>query len=141
MILSKHLFFKTSKQNYFCPQINEFKIQDDFEVFCSDFQALETYAASLTSTAFATSLASTASTALFPQKTSWSWWFDNKWHRNNQYQSFFVEWIIKNQNFLWYMVPFLLEAVEANLCYFFENWLMKLKFFNLRNIPIHSNKI
>ena len=25
------------------------------------------------------------------------------------------------------MVPFLTEAVEASLCYFFENWLMKLK--------------
>ena len=34
------------------------------------------------------------------------------------------------------MVPFLSEAVdlvEASLCYFFENWLMKLKFFYLRN--------
>jgi hypothetical protein len=39
------------------------------------------------------------------------------------------------------MVPFLLEAVEANLCYFFENWLMKLKFPNLRNIQIPSNRI
>ena len=33
------------------------------------------------------------------------------------------------------------EAVEASLCYFFENWLMKLKFPNLRNIQIPSNKI
>jgi hypothetical protein len=36
------------------------------------------------------------------------------------------------------MVPFLLQA---NLGYFFENWLMKLKFANLRNIQITSNKI
>ena len=33
-----------------------------------------------------------------------------------------------------------MEAVEANLFYFFENWLMKLKFFNLRNIQIHTFK-
>ena len=41
----------------------------------------------------------------------------------------------------WISAPFLSEAVEASLCYFFENWLMKLKFFNLRNIQIPSNKI
>ena len=53
------------------------------------FQALETSPASLTSAASATSLASTASTALFPQKTSWSRWFDHQWHENDQYRSFF----------------------------------------------------
>ena len=31
----------------------------------------------------------------------------------------------------WILAPFKLEAVEANLCYFFENWLMKLKCPNL----------
>ena len=36
------------------------------------------------------------------------------------------------------MVPFLMEAIEAILCYFFENWLMKLKFSNLRNTQIPS---
>ena len=41
------------------------------------FQALETSAASLTSVFSATSLASTASTAFFSQKTSWSWLFDH----------------------------------------------------------------
>ena len=39
----------------------------------------------------------------------------------NTYQSLFVEWIIKNLNFHWYMAPFRSEAVEASLCYFFEN--------------------
>ena len=34
---------------------------------------------------------------------------------------------------LGYLGPFLLEAVEASLCHFFENWLMKLKFPNLLN--------
>ena len=29
------------------------------------------------------------------------------------------------------LAPFLSEAVEANLCYFFKNWLMKLKYTNL----------
>ena len=91
------------------------------------FWALETSAVSLTTAASATSLASTASKALFPQKTSWSWWFDHQWHQNDQYWSFFVEWIIKNSIFYWYMVPFLSEAVEASRCYFFKNWLMKLK--------------
>ena len=28
----------------------------------------------------------------------------------------------KNFNFHWCMAPFLSEAVEASLCYFFENW-------------------
>ena len=108
------------------------------------FQALETTAASLTSAASvasATSLASTASTALFYQKTSWSQWFDHQWHQNDQYWPFFVEWFIKNLNFHWYMAPFLSEAVEASLCYFFEIWWMKLKCHNLRNTQIPSNKI
>ena len=33
----------------------------------------------------------------------------------------------KNSIFHEHMVPFLMEAVEAIQCYFFENWLMKLK--------------
>ena len=32
---------------------------------------------------------------------------------------------------LLYLRPFLSEAVEASLCYFFENWLIKLKCPNL----------
>ena len=46
-----------------------------------------------------------------------------------------------HENPFWILVPFLLEAVEASLCYFFENWLMKLKFPNLRNMQISSSKI
>ena len=45
----------------------------------------------------------------------------------------FLEWIIENPIFHWYLILFLAEAVEASLCYFFENWLMKLKFPNLPN--------
>ena len=33
---------------------------------------------------------------------------------------------------------FLLEAAEVSLCYFFENWLMKLKCPNLRNKQIKT---
>ena len=32
------------------------------------------------------------------------------------------------------MLNFLVGAVDASLCQFFENWLMKLKFPNLKNI-------
>jgi hypothetical protein len=39
------------------------------------------------------------------------------------------------------MASFLSEAVEASLCYFFENLLMKLKYPNLRIIQIPSNII
>ena len=38
----------------------------------------------------------------------------------------------------WTLVPFLSEAVEAGWCYFFKNWLMKLKCPNVRNIQIPS---
>ena len=52
-----------------------------------------------------------------------------------------MEWIIKNQNFYWYMAFFLSEAVEASLSYFFENWMMKVKYPKLRIIQIPSNTI
>ena len=44
------------------------------------FQALEASAASLTSAASATLLASTASKAQFPQKTALFLWSDYYWH-------------------------------------------------------------
>ena len=37
----------------------------------------------------------------------------------------------EKSTFYWYLRPFLSEAVEASLCYFFENWLMKHKSPNL----------
>ena len=46
-----------------------------------------------------------------------------------------------HENPFWILAHFLSEAVEASLCYFFKNWLVKLKFPNLRNIQIPSNKI
>ena len=44
------------------------------------YQALEASAASLTSAASATLLASTASKAQFPQKTALFLWSDHYWH-------------------------------------------------------------
>ena len=94
---SVKIFFSKHQNKYFkSSQIIDFKNLDDSVVI---FQTLKTSAASLTSVASAASLASTASTALFPQKTSWSWWFDHPWYQNYQYWSFFVEWIIKNPFF------------------------------------------
>ena len=72
-----------------------------------------------------TSMASTISTALFWQRTSWSWCLDPPRHQNDQYWPLFVEWIIKNLIFHWYPTSFLWEAVEASHWYFFENWLIK----------------
>ena len=64
MILPQILFF--SKQQ------NKATNQDlgDSEVLISDFPALRTSVTSMTSSAFATSMASTASEALFHQRTS-----------------------------------------------------------------------
>ena len=70
MILSKDFFFQNIKKSDSSSQINKFKNKDDSEVFSSDFQALETSPASLTSVAYASSLASTASKVEFPQEIS-----------------------------------------------------------------------
>ena len=43
-----------------------------------------------------------------------------------------------HENPCWILALFLSEVVEASLCYFFKNWLMKLKCPNLRNIQIPS---
>ena len=102
------------------------------------FLASDTYAASLTSAASETSMASMTSKALFPQKTSWFWWFHPHWHQNDQYGSLFGDWIIKNPNFYWYLAIFLSEAAVASQCYFFRNKLIKLKCPNLLNVlPPH----
>ena len=55
----------------------------------------------------------------FTKQTSWSWWLDHPWHQNDQYGPLFVEWIIKNPIFHWYLILFLSKAVEASQCYFF----------------------
>ena len=92
----------------------EFKNLDDSLDLNSDFPGLRTSAVSITSTASMTSVASMPSTASIHQKIYWSWWLDHPWHPNDQYQSLFVEWIIKNPIFHWYLISFLLDAVEAS---------------------------
>ena len=55
--------------------------------------------------------------------------------------SFLVKsWIIKNPNFYWFLIHFLLEAVEASQCYFFENQVCLSKIYNLRIPKLLSNK-
>ena len=105
----KTYLFKTSKYGW----IQEPGWLKSSVVIC---QALETSAASLTSLASITeitSLASIACTSLFPQKPSWSWWVNHPWLQNDQCKSIFV-----HQNPI-YLRPFVSEAIEANLCYFF----------------------
>ena len=81
--------------------------------------------AKLTLVASATSLASTASTAQFPQKTSWLVWSSPapKWPILVP----FCGMDHQKSNFSLILAVFLSEAVEASRCYFFENWWMKLK--------------
>ena len=114
--VNKHIFQNIKIKWYWS---SNYWIQEP-EVIC---QALETSPASLTLAASTTSLASTASKAQFSQRTSWTWWVDHPWHQNDQYWSFFVEWIMKNPIFHWHLVSSLSEAVEASLCYFFDFFL------------------
>ena len=118
-----------------------FKNLDDSGVLSSDFPGPRTSAASLTSSASATSLASTASKALFHQKTSCSKWLVHPWHQNVQYWPLFVKWLIKNPIFYWYLILFLIEAVEASRCYFFEKWLWYPKIPYLSILEPSSNQI
>ena len=87
------------------------------------FLGPRTSAASFTWSTPATSLTSTASKTLFHQKTSCSKWLVHPWHQNVQYWPLFVKWIIQNPIFYQYLILFLIEAVEASRCYFFEKWL------------------
>ena len=95
------IFHDSTKKIFFLKHQNkaEFKNLDDFEVLSSDFPDLRTSAASVTSAASTTSVASMTLTASFHQKNYWSWLFDHLWHKNDQYRSLMVEWIIKNPIF------------------------------------------
>ena len=110
MILSKDFFSK--QQNKVLKLLNS-RIWKPLKSSVVIFQALETSSSSWTSAAFAASAASTASKGQSSQEKVWSWLSDHHWHQNNQYWSFFVEWIAKNPIFHWYMALFLTEAVEA----------------------------
>ena len=62
------------------------------------FQALKALAVSLILAASATSLATKASTTLFPQITSWYWWSDHC-HQNDQYWTFVCGMDYQKPNF------------------------------------------
>ena len=114
MILPKNFLFQNIKIKL------KFKNLINSEVLSSDFPGLKISAASMTSVASTAAIASMTSTASFHQKIYWFWWLDHPWHQYDQYWPPSMEWIIKNAIFHWYLVPFLLEAVEASWCYFFE---------------------
>ena len=92
------LFFFSKHQNKVLKLLNS-RIWKPLKSSVVIFQALETSSASWTSAPSATSVASTASKGQFPQEKVWSWLSDHHWHQNNQYWSFFVEWIAKNPIF------------------------------------------
>ena len=103
-----NMIFHDSTQNNFFSNIKNkaaFKCLDDSKVLSGDFSGLKTSAASMTSAASTASMASVASTALFHQRTFWSWWLDHPWIQNDQNCSLFVELIIKNPFFndIWYL--------------------------------------
>ena len=118
-VLKFNMIFHDSNKNYlFSKHGNkaENKNLDDSLDLNSDFPGLKTFAVSMTSTASMTSVASMTSTASIHQNNYWSWWLDHPWHPNDQYQSLFVEWIIKIPIFHWYMIPFswwLLRPVDV----------------------------
>ena len=91
-------FFFSKHQNKVLKLLNS-RIWKTLKSSVVIFQALETSSASWTSAASATSVASTASKGQYPQEKVWSWLYDHHWHQNNQYWSFFVEWIAKNPIF------------------------------------------
>ena len=135
MILYQKTFFSKHKNK------SEFKCLDDSEVLSSDFPGRNSSAALITSVASTASMASMTSIAPFHQKMYWSWWFDHSWHPNDQYQYFFCGMDRQKSNFSLKLATFLLEAGEASLCYFFENWFLCLKISNLSIPNPPSNKI
>ena len=86
------------------------------------FLASRTSAASMTSTASTTSVASMTSTVSFHQKIYWAWYFHQFWHQNDLSWSLILGWITKNPLCYWYLVPFLLEAVEGAQHQKNKNW-------------------
>jgi hypothetical protein len=123
----KKVFFQNTKISDISPQIIDFKNLDDSVVI---FPALQTSAVSLTSVASATSL---AYSHIFSKKLPVPDGLVITETKITNTGHFLWNGSLKIQYFtnIWYL--FLSEAVEASLCYFFENWLMKLKFPNLRN--------
>ena len=86
----------------------------------------------MTSAAFATSLASSTSTALFHQKNSLNLMVGSflapKWPILVPFCGMYL------QKFNFSLMSFLLEAAEARWCYFFKNWLKKHKWASLETV-------
>jgi hypothetical protein len=95
------IFYDSTRINFVSKHQNkaEFENLVNSEVVSIDFLGLRTSAASVTSTASTTSVASMTSTASFHQKnTDPDVWIIPS-TQNDQNQSLFVEWIIKNPFF------------------------------------------
>ena len=73
------IFYDSTPKNFFSKHKNkvESKFLDDSEVLSSNFQGLNSSAASMTSVASTASMALMTSTASFHQQIYWSWWFDH----------------------------------------------------------------
>ena len=120
IILPIFFFFKTSEWNYFSPQNIEFKNKDGFEVLHGDFSGLENLCSliDLKGLCNLTGLNSLCSHILwknFPILMVWSS-ITPKWPIVVIFCGMDYQKSKFSQNFHWYMVPFLSEAVEANLC-------------------------
>jgi hypothetical protein len=90
----------------------------DSEDLRDDFLALDTSAASMT---LAASKTSTASKPFFLKNIPDLDDFIPPWNQNDQKWCLFVDWILENPTFGWYLTLFLSEAVEASQYHVFEN--------------------
>ena len=128
MILPQNIIFSKHQNK---AEINNL---DDSEVPNCDFPGVRTSAASMTSTALMASMTSMTSTAAFHQKNAHpDGWIISTTKMTNT-SAFLRNRASKIQLFsIIILIPFLLEAVEASLHYFFKHRLMKLKFPNLLN--------
>ena len=132
---TQFFFFKTSKYR------TEFKNLDDSEVLSSDFLGLKTSVASMASTGSTTSMASMTFNSLISSKkiTAPDGWIPLA--TKSPILVYFFGMDHQKPKFSLISVPFLSEAVEVSRYYFFENWLMKLKYPNLRISEPPSNKL
>ena len=59
----------------------------------------------------------------FHQTNYCSWWLDTPWQPNHHYWSIFVEWIIKNPNFQWYLYFFCRRLLRsADIIFLKTGW-------------------
>ena len=111
----------------------EFNNLDDSEVLSGDFPGLKTSTASLTSSASSASTTSFLNNLYSPfyQNTSWFWWLDHPWHQKKPIMVLCWGMDHQKSHFSLIFDTFLSEAVKASRCYFFVNWLMKVRCLNL----------